>query len=231
MRTLDAKFLNTIANDPAVRPFLGRSGELDLTPIVSNPENFCFVCEQGGFVGIKLQPGIYELHTLFHPGDGQHVMAFAAVCMRFMFCNTDCTELKTKVPASNPGARVLAIRAGMSRLFERHQAWEGPDGTKMDVEYFSITIDKWALFDKTCREYGASIHAGSDDGVHDAFLGAAFQMIRSNNAGKGIQFYNRWAAFAEVPPINIIGASPLVFEVFGEMFALNGNTVEAMTCR
>ncbi len=73
MRTLDAAFLNEVANDPEVRPFLGRSGALDLAPLISDPNNYCFVCDQGGFVGIKLQPGLYELHTIFRPGDAAHV--------------------------------------------------------------------------------------------------------------------------------------------------------------
>ncbi len=227
MRTLDATFLNSIANGPEVRPWLGRSGELDLTPIVSDTNNFCFVCPKGGFVGIRLQPGLYELHTIFHPGDGAEVMSFAAICMRFMFTQTDCVELRTKVPVTNLGARVLAVRAGMSRIFDRKRVWEGPDGALLDVEYFAITIDKWALFDRACRDFGASVHSGTDDGVHEAFLGAAFQMIRANNALKGIQFYNRWASFAEVPPINITGTNPIVFEAFGKMYNSN---CEAMTC-
>jgi len=232
MRTLDAKFLTALANEPEIRPFLGRKGELDLAPIIGDPNNFAFVCEQGGFVGIRLQPGIYELHTIFRPGDGVHVMAFAAKCMRWMFIHTDCVELKTKVPASNGGARVLAVRAGMCRIFDRPTAWEAPDGGFEGVEYFSITIDKWAVFDKENAAYGAQFRkVETADTAHDAFLGAALQMMIANNPGKGVQFYNRWAAFTECDPINILGANPPLFEVFGEVMQISGQTIEVLKCQ
>ena len=232
MRTLDAKFLTDLANEPEVRPFLGRSGVLDLAPLVNDPNNFTFVCEQGGFVGHRLQPGIYELHTIFRPGDGPHVMAFAAKCMRFMFVNTDCVELKTKVPATNGGARVLAVRAGMSRLFERSNAWETPDGGFENIEYFSITIDKWAMFDKYNAAYGMQFRkVEAPDTAHDAFLGAALQMMIANNPAKGVQFYNRWASFTGCSPINILGANPPLFEVFGEVMQISGQTIEVLKCQ
>lgn len=229
MRTITASFLNSIANDPDVRPFLGKTGELDLTPIVSDPNNYCFVCAQGGFVGIRLEPGIYELHTVFRPGDAKAVLALAETSLRFMFIQTDCVELKTKVPLSNVRARVLAVKGGLARVFDRKASWEGPDGQMQDVEYFSLGIDRWALLDKFNREAGASYFLdGLDDYARDSYLGAALQMIVSGNPIKGAHFYNRWAAFTESAPLSLLGINPLVFAMNGKTFQVNGNKVEAL---
>lgn len=227
MRTLDASFLNEIANDPIVRPFLGKSGSLDLTLIVSDPNNHCFVCEQGGFVGIRLQPGIYEIHTIFHPGDALCALEFARSCMAIMFTQTDCVELKSKIPTSNGGARVLATKSGLSRTFSRNACWEDGDGNRQDVDYFSIDIDTWVTFDKGNSETGNLVFHCPDK-IGSAFLGAAARMIRANNGAKGVALYNRWATFVEEQPITILGINPFLFEAFDETFDAN---CEVMKCR
>ena len=45
------------------------TAEIDLTPQISNPDNFAFLTDQGdgGYVLLKLQAGLYAAHTLALP--------------------------------------------------------------------------------------------------------------------------------------------------------------------
>lgn len=45
--TRNATFLNKVANDPDVRPWLLGEGELDLGPLLADPANYGLQCEAG----------------------------------------------------------------------------------------------------------------------------------------------------------------------------------------
>lgn len=238
MRTLRSAFLTEIANDPSVRPFLGGRGELDLGFIIKNPNNFTFECETGGFIGMKLQEGIYEIHTIFRLGAGAEALMFAENCMRWMFVHTECTELKTKVPNSNSAARWLTIKMGMRKIFSRTTAWENSDGSKDDVNYFSITIDEWASRDNAALLEGRAFHlmtkndlSHSEDDAHDSYVGASILMAKANNTAKGAAFYNRWAIFAGYLPISIISLTPPVFDMRDAVIQINGPNLEVLLCQ
>lgn len=230
MRTLDARFLNEIANEPNVRPCLGGSGPLDLAPLVNNPENFTFISSFGGFVGVKQQPGIYEIHTIFRQGDGSEALKFAGECMRWMFCHTDCTELRTRIPKSNPAARWLAVKSGMSKVFERQNAWEADGGLKEDVIFLTISIDKWAAFDNACGDEGRTFDPESSDAIFCSYLGAALLISKSGNLMKGVGFYNRWAPFAGCEMMRLISLTPAVFGFHNKIIHMNGEEVEIIPC-
>jgi hypothetical protein len=63
-RHLHAGFLNEIANDPHVRPWIAPGKEpLDLTFQVENRNNVLLSGEHGCCIFLKMLPGVYEVHT------------------------------------------------------------------------------------------------------------------------------------------------------------------------
>lgn len=204
-RTMDAAFLNEIANHPEVRPFLGGEGPLDLTDECSNPENIAIVWERGGWLLQKLMPGMYELHTLTLPaGRGREYFATAKAALRYVFTTSDALEIVTKCPDDNGGARMAASLVGFRERFRRVDAWAPGVG----ISYQALTVDDWFVRDRECLAAGRRFHeeleAAADgafpphpeDEAHDRAVGAAFLMIEAGQTGKGVGFYNRWAVLA-----------------------------------
>jgi hypothetical protein len=242
-RTQDASFLNEVANDDAVRPWLGGEGALDLAGTVGNPANVALVNSHGGFVFICHEATSYELHTLFRPeGRGAGVLPAAEEAFRWLFVNTDCLEILTKVPAGNRAADLLARRAGFVPIFTRDAAW--PDGSA--VTYFALTVDAWRARDSALAPAGHDFHtlietakaaAGSalpthpDDEAHDRAAGAAVLMTLAGNPEKAVWLYNRWARFAGYQTIEIVSASPVVIDVRDALVTVRGEELEVQSCR
>lgn len=242
-RTMDATFLNEVINDPGVRPFLGGVGELDLGPLLANPDNVGLeVMGDGGWFLQAIMPGVYELHTCFLPhARGRAYFAAAREALRWMFTMTDCLEIVTKCPDDNAGARMAAGVMGFRERFRREIAWP-PEDPSVGVSYRVFTLDDWIARDKECLAEGRRFHAaleeaklaaGSDlpvhpdDDAHDRAVGATVLMARTGQLAKAIGSYNRWAVFAGYQSIaqvghNLVDVRDAVVEIFnGEMRVLS----------
>lgn len=64
-RCFDADRVNELLNDPAVRPTIGGTGELDATALLSDRRNICLVDEGGGALFRWTGPGVFEGHSFF----------------------------------------------------------------------------------------------------------------------------------------------------------------------
>src|SRR6478735_7292365 len=137
-RTLDPTFLNKVANDPAVHPWLGYEGEIDLTSVCANIDNYFFEDEFGGFIVCKNGDGVYEVHSLFlTEGRGPRLVGLIAEAMEYMFTRTDCHTLLTQLPDDNKPATLLATAVGFRPMFYRTETPRG--GTT----YAKYTLDEW----------------------------------------------------------------------------------------
>jgi len=221
-RTMNAAFLNEVANHDDVRPFLGGGAEpLDLGPLLSNPAVVALeVMGDGGWLLQPSLPGVYELHTLFMPhARGKSYFAAAREAMRWMFTNTDCLEIITKCPDDNPGARMAASVMGFRERFRREACWP-PEAPAVGVSYRVFSIDDWFTRDKVALLEGrkfhaaleaAKIEAGSalvvhpEDEAHDRAVGAAALMVKAGQLAKAVGFYSRWATFAGYATIEAVG--------------------------
>lgn len=246
-RTLDARFLNTVANQEDVRPWIGGKGLLDLSAIVSNPVNIALVTDHGGWVLARSEPGTYELHTLFlKAGRGRAYFDLAAEAMRYMFVSTDAREIVTRIPANNRGALFAASHVGFRERFGRKDAFQTQDETLVDVSYQVLTIDDWWPTDPRAFQAGEVFHAQietakvrfdsalpdhPEDVTHDRAAGAACLMIAAGNARKGVWFYNRWAALAGYSPISILTETPLVIDTgAGVVVEVRSGIMEVLSC-
>jgi len=239
-RTFSAAFLNSVANDPAVRPWLAGAGPIDMRPIIESPANFALQTEAGGFVLHAQEPGVYEVHSLFLPGHGSHPVRAMRAAMNWMFTRTDCLVIVSKVPSANKAAKGLAIAGGLRPLFKREDAALGP------CEYVELDAMRWAMANAALEAEGEAFHqalaeakraSGSalpvhaHDEAHERAVGAAYLMIRRGQAIKGVAFYNRWARLAGYAEAGLISLSPVTVDIGDAVVALNETELEVVVCR
>lgn len=246
-RTFDPKRFNEIANHGDVRPWLGGGdGPLDLSALVGNPANVALMGEHGGFIGHKIDQGLYEVHSLFLPeGRGENALECMREGARFMFCATDCAELITKCPDENRGALGLARSAGFQEMFRREQAWRHGGGL-VGCSYQNLTLNRWRGRDPKIegvghwfhekltaakRAQGSDLPVHDDDPAHDRAVGASVLMVLAGNPRKAVWSYNRWAMFAGYAPIELVSEAPVVLDVVDAVVTPNGFDMEVLLCR
>lgn len=222
-RSMDAARFHELANDPSIRPFIGVGDEPypieRFRALIDNPATIAIEAPHGGWMLVPILLGVYELHTMFlRKGRGRSYFTAAAEALRYVFAATDALEVVTKCPDNNNGARWAASKVGFRERFRREDAWQEGVG----ISYRVLSIDDWCNSDPATRRAGQKFHAaleaaklakGSelaahpDDEAHDRTVGAAMLMCQAGNVGKGIAYYNRWAAFAGYAEIEQVGVN------------------------
>lgn len=233
-RTMDAAFLNQVANHPEVRPIIGGEGVLDLAETMANPANVALVTKEGGFLYLSQGGGTYEVHSLFLPGR-RGAVAAARASLRYMFTATDCMEVVTKVPTANLAAKGLTLACGFDHSFD------GPEAA-----FYSLPFARWRARDREIAKAGHWFHeeleaakaaTGSplpthpDDEAHDRAVGAAILMARAGNPQKASATYNMWARLAGYQQIFLISTTPPIFDVIDAVVQIQPDALEVLSCR
>ncbi len=122
-----AVVVNYLINHPEIKPWVcgNMEGYLDVMPLIQNTDNFFFTSDHGGCGLIKLQLGVYDLHSFVLPsGRGLWVKDNFERVKEWMFKNTDCIEITTMVPKNNR----LALGAARMCKFKKYgileKAWK-----------------------------------------------------------------------------------------------------------
>lgn len=205
-RAYKPDFMNSVINDPSVRDGAEVKGVGDLTEISRNLNNYVLTTEFGGFIAIKKMAGLYECHTQFLPeGRGAHAIEAARESLRYMFIETDCERIITKVKFDNRQAQLFAAQFMQKR------------GRTGDYFYYSVDLDDWAQADDVCQSEGKRFHDSigekaehDEDTTHDCFVGATWLMAKAGNLYKAQAHYNRWAFMAGYEPLIVLSERPLV---------------------
>lgn len=218
IRTFDAKFINSVVNHPEVKESAGvpDAEEVDVGPMLQDVRNVCLVTPGGGFLLFWKAPATYELHTQFLPeARGAEPLKAVEQAFFYMFINTDCMTINTKVHKDNTGA--ISITKIYSELISEHG----------DYLYFSLTFDSWVRRSNKCRIRGEEFHdslgedkSHDDDSGHDSQAGAAILMAESGNHDKCEFIYNRWAMSAGYEPIVIQSRQPAIIKIGDLMMSL-----------
>ena len=243
VRSFDAVFFNEVANHPNVRPWLGGTHTIDVTPTLSDPNNYALRCNGGGFILQRHELGIYEVHSQFLPEARPYTRRAMREGFRYMFERADAVRIVTKCPLGNDGAAALAKTAGFRHLFRREAAWD--DGGAVD--YLALDIDDWALARAEHAADGVAFHnaietakeaSGSrltvhgHDEPHERMVGAVWRLVKAGNAAKGVALYNRWARLAGYVPISLISEHPATVDAIDAVVALSNDlTMEVLLCR
>lgn len=245
-RTMDAARFDAIANHPAVRPWLGGAGPLELTGTLAKPDTLAGLGDAGGFICTLLSEGRYEVHSLFLPDrDPQEAVLLMRAALDYFFATSDGVTLVTKIPKDNRPALGLAKLAGFGLAWSGLVPW-APDQTR-EVDVFELSLDKWAARSAAALQAGTWLHdamddakeaAGSalpehsdDDVCHVQFAGAACLLILAGNAVKGVSLYNRWAQMAGYPFIHLLRLAPVIIDLGGLIVECRGEHLEVLSCR
>jgi len=225
-RHIRADRINRILNHPQVRPWVADSGEgvIDITPAVSDQRNYLLMGEHGGIMFFHLMPGLYECHTQVLPeGRGRWATQLTAACANYMFTETDCVEILTRIPHGHDAPKMLAIMQGMKHEFTRPKEECLFNGKHVPVDIYSYKIQEWVGGAEEIDETGRIFHeklnawakklgvtqpAHAEDYNHNRYVGAAVEMALAGQAWKATAFYNRWALVSRHAPIQLISENP-----------------------
>jgi hypothetical protein len=234
-RTFDPTFLNSVINHPQVRPWLKGEGVLDLAETAKSLDNYLLEAEGGGFVLIRHEPGIYEVHSQFLPEARGGTVAAMKAGFEYMFVHTDCQRVVTKVPDGNRAAVALAKLAGFRPMFRREE-----------TSFMGLTAEEWAqgnaeletdgrwfheALEAAKREKGSDLPTHTDDPAHERAVGATVQMVKAGNAEKGVTLYNRWARLAGYVPVTLLSEQPVVIDVVDAVVGWSEGQMEVLLCR
>lgn len=222
-RVTEASEINAILNHPSVRPWVAdvSEGLLDVSDRVGNPANVTLVGEHGAFFCFKYTAGLYEVHTaVLQSGRGAWARDFAEAGARYMFTQTDCVEILTRVPQGHVAAKALTEAVGF-----QHQFTTPADcmfrGEMVPAHVYSLPLQQWFPRARDVEEEGAAFHAwlvkqvgnGSGqphgaDPAHNRIVGVTMAMIMGGQVRKGVVFYNTRSFAARHPTIALLNEDP-----------------------
>lgn len=243
-RTLDPTNFNTVCNHPEVRPWLAGEGTLDVSDHITNPYNFAFEIDGGGYILLNQGNGLYEVHSQFVPEARRYSMRVMRDAMDYVFTRTDCIALITQLPDNNPAATSLARKGGFKEWFRREETPLGPS------EFAGLHIAEWAAanadleadgewFHQRCAEALAvarpDLPEHPEDKVHDRIVGAAVRMFRKGNSEKAALFYNQWAHENGYPPIALLTSNPPLIDMSEDgltfLVEVRDGNMDVLVCR
>lgn len=203
-------------------------GAIDLTESIADQRNVLLIAEGGAIVFFCLEPGVYEVHTNFLPDHrGKHALSASLAAYRWMFTNTDCMVILTRIPVPNLAADVWARVAGFTLEFRRNKIWPTDTGL-VDMKFYALRYDDWVRQTPSLSDIGKRFHekldserlrllapqeGHSDEECHDRHVGASVEMIHGGQPEKAVILYNRWAIFAGYRLVSLIARDPLMFDI------------------
>jgi hypothetical protein len=244
-RVLEASEFNKIAAHPDVKPWIGGDpdAEVDLTNLVANPANYCFLTDRGmgGYILVNKGNGLYEAHTLAMPSDrGKAMLNLMRKGFAFMFLATDCTMVTTLVPDGAIHAASWARLAGFRNSFRR-EAFFRLDGRFVGGTFMNLSYEDWVAKAPGLVEQGQAFHgmmdrvrlegSHADDDIHDRWVGATIAAIKAGNLIKAIGLYNRWATIAGYVQSHILSVNPPLVDIGDAVIQLIDGRMDVLKVR
>lgn len=247
-RSMDLEWFNALANNEAIRPWLGGDGPLDFAGVIDDPAHIFIRWEHGGWWLRPLMPTVYDLHTMTHPeGRGRAYFAAAREAMRYVFTETDALEIVTMCPDDNAGARMAANLMGFRERFRREAAWrpvseDNPQG--VGISYRVFNVDDFLTRDREIRSWGEMFHqqldaakeaaghgdpAHAEDDFHNRAVGLCVLCILAGQPEKGTTLYNRLALLSGYATISLAG--PNLIDVRDAVVAVHNGEMRVLTVR
>lgn len=242
MRNFNWKFLESIANRPDIRPNLGGEGPVPLEAMVMNPSNYCFTCPIGGFILVRVFDKVYEAHSLFIPErkGANDIVQLMRLVQAYMFTNTDCDLIMTKIPRGNKGAANIAL-VGRFKSIGWDEQWNAGHG----AEVMHFPLDTWARVCYSTLEAGRNFHSilerekakasldvssHPEDELHNRMVGATVLMAQAGNVVKAVNFYNEWAVQFGYGPLSLISEQPVVVNIGDAIVGVEDGRMVVMRC-
>lgn len=247
-RMTNADHINKIINDPSIHSWVCGpiAGHLDIAPVIADPRNVALFGEFGGVLFAAHQDGRYEAHTQVLPsGRGAWAMDMANAALLWMFSKTDATEVITRAPKGNLGARAMARGLHFEYVLTNKKGWV-KDGSEIPADWFSLSIERWMKTAPGLSERGVWFHerleaeyaligktedVHEDDATHDQIVGGAVAMIIGGQMRKAEHYYNRWAVMAGYESIKVMSEVPALVDIREAVIAVKGDNFKVIKCR
>jgi RimJ/RimL family protein N-acetyltransferase len=145
----DARFLNLVANDSTVRPWVDANvveGDLDLSPLLDDPQNYiCLVGRYGFAIFAALSPHLYHWHAAVLPqGRGKWALDAARASLDWLFTKTSAAAVFAAIPQPNRPARHIVAALGFRLVAVAPAAWPSPAGPVALFNY-ALLRKQWRL--------------------------------------------------------------------------------------
>lgn len=221
-RTMNAALFNEVCNHPEVRQWLGGEGQIDVSAVVSDPQNYTLWFGTGGFILTAGPAASFEVHSQFLPEGRSHSFEAMRAGMDYMFTRTNALQLTTFLPDNNPAAAGLALKGGFKKWFRRERH---PCGAGWQAR---IDIDDWISGAAELEADGERVHGAMEealaktrpdlpdhpeDAAHNRYVGACLRMAGRAQCRKAEAIYNRWAVNAGYTPTTLISEAPPTFDM------------------
>lgn len=244
-RQKDATAINAFVNHPDIYPFVkgDLKGYLDLSKFIA--AGHPVLCgEFGGVIMIRLQPGIYEVHTAIMPSArGAWGNRMFRDALHFMFCTTDAVEILTRVPQDNRAAEAATKFVGFKSEWTIENGWTGLNGGRVNVDVYSMKIQDWMRRESRLRQIGEWFHSALNDiyvrtgkpgvthaqqAIHDQYVGATVALTVGGRPDMAVYFYNRWASVSGFAPIKLMSTSPITIDIVESKIVFNNGKLEVV---
>jgi hypothetical protein len=135
------EWLESIANDPRVFPYIARKGRasFDLSGVWADCIGLEF--DTGGWVFHRVARGVYDAHTLFLP-KSLDVRGKAKQALAYLF-GRDATLIIGRIPADLPHARRLARDMGLAYSHDLGVSVAREAGD-VPLHEYHLTREAWA---------------------------------------------------------------------------------------
>ncbi len=141
-----------------------------------------------------------EVHTcLFEAARGKSSDRLVRETMRFVFAETGCMELLTKVPVTNKAADLFTRQVGFIRVADASE-----------LRSYQLTIERWPYLDETLDEFCPSELATLAMDAYQKRLFGALMLVSSKGfMGKAVSIYNKHARLQGYLPVEVCGMDSL----------------------
>lgn len=146
-RTQDAELIKSVVTHDAIWPHVSDSNVSRETwePVIHDTVHQLAIYDDEGlggcFILMPLSSVCWEVHTCILPTHrGWKAREATKLCAAWMFANTECLHIVTKIPSYNRPAYKLAIDSGLRNLGMIESAWM-KDGEVYDL--YLLGLRKW----------------------------------------------------------------------------------------
>lgn len=189
-------------------------GPLDVGPafdklfVLVDPEG------QGCIILDPYDEGTFEVHTcLLEAARGKAAEGIVRDALRFIFAETGCMEILTKVSTDNKAADLFTRQVGFIRVADAAQ-----------LRSYQLRIERWPYLDTTLDEFCPPelVPLAMDD-YHKRLFGALLLMSSKGFMGKAVATYNLHARLQGYLPVEVCGMDSLTVGGLAVHFGEDGS--------
>lgn len=145
IRVRDPALIKFIVTHDSIWPYVSEDGitKEEWEPMMHDSIYQMAIADDDGLGGVFIltpeSSKCWQVHTCILPTHrGEKAIKAATECRDWMFNNTPCLTIITKVPVFNKAAKKLALNAGFKSIGMIESAW-AKSGEIFDVELMGVT--------------------------------------------------------------------------------------------